>query len=122
MLEEQRRLVIRVESTTHARMRLVPSPSGGVIRRARTGAERRCDELACLRIRDEPGPGEYRIHRLDIATDTWVDTGTFVDERAGSRQDVLLDGGKLYMASRFDGTLPQRQDADLRIRSARLAR
>jgi len=54
----------------------------------------------------EPGAGAYRIHRLDPATDTWIDTGTFVDERPMSRQDVLPDGGRLYMVSRFDGTPP----------------
>ena len=51
--------------------------------------------------------GTYRIHRLDPATDTWIDTGTFVDERPMSRQDVLSDGGRLYMVSRFDGAPPE---------------
>ncbi|TMA99974.1 MAG: DNRLRE domain-containing protein [Deltaproteobacteria bacterium] len=54
-----------------------------------------------------PGAGEYRIHRLDPATDTWIDTGTFVDERPMSRQDVLSDGAGLYMVSRFDGAPPE---------------
>jgi len=55
----------------------------------------------------EPGAGAYRIHRLDPATDTWIDTGTFVDERPMSRQDALSDGAGLYMVSRFDGAPPE---------------
>jgi hypothetical protein len=51
--------------------------------------------------------GAHRIHRLDPTRQTWVDTGVRVDERARSRQDVLWDGQKLYMASRFGGSAPQ---------------
>jgi hypothetical protein len=49
----------------------------------------------------------HRIHRLDPGTQTWIDTGVRVDERARSRQDVLWDGQKLYMASRFGESAPQ---------------
>jgi len=45
--------------------------------------------------------GAYRIHRLDLPTQQWVDTGVTVDPRMRSRQDVLWDGQKLYMVSRF---------------------
>jgi hypothetical protein len=45
----------------------------------------------------------YRIHRLDPASETWTDTGVGIDERPRSRQDVLWDGTKLYIASRIDG-------------------
>src|SRR4051812_37117370 len=34
-------------------------------------------------------PGGFRIHRLDRATETWVDTGVTIDTRASSRADVL---------------------------------
>jgi hypothetical protein len=52
---------------------------------------------------------EVHIHRLDVPTQTWVDTGVPVDDRGKSRQDVLVDGQKLYVASRFGfiGTPPQ---------------
>ncbi|TMB54847.1 MAG: DNRLRE domain-containing protein [Deltaproteobacteria bacterium] len=51
---------------------------------------------------------EYHIHRMDLATQSWIDTGVFVDERGKSRQDVLVDGQKLYMVSRygFDNVAP----------------
>jgi hypothetical protein len=45
--------------------------------------------------------GAHRIHRLDPVTQQWIDTGVSVDERLASRVDVLLDGTKVYMASRF---------------------
>lgn len=45
----------------------------------------------------------HHIHRLDMATQVWVDTGVAVDERARSRQDVLWTGETLYMVSRYDG-------------------
>jgi hypothetical protein len=54
-----------------------------------------------------PEAGAHRIHRLETASQTWIDTGTAVDERAKSRQDVLWDGRALYVASRFDGTPAQ---------------
>ncbi len=49
---------------------------------------------------DPANPG-HRIHRLDPSTQTWIDTGILVDERAHSRQDVLWDGQKLYVTSHF---------------------
>jgi hypothetical protein len=54
-----------------------------------------------------PDVSAHRIHRLDFTTQTWIDTGTAVDERPRSRQDVLWAGGALYVASRFDGTPAQ---------------
>ncbi len=47
-----------------------------------------------------PTAGAYSIHRLDIATQKWIDTRVPVDERPTSRQDALLVGETLYMASR----------------------
>ena len=39
------------------------------------------------------------IHRLDAATERWVDTGTVVDARPTARADVLRDGDSLYVVS-----------------------
>jgi hypothetical protein len=41
----------------------------------------------------------YRIHRLDPATQNWVDTGTAVDDRPASRADAGWDGQYLYVVS-----------------------
>jgi hypothetical protein len=41
----------------------------------------------------------YRIHRLDPATQTWMDTGTAVDDRPASRADAGWDGQYLYVVS-----------------------
>jgi hypothetical protein len=45
------------------------------------------------------GGGKFTIHRLDLATQTWVDTGVAADTREGVRLDALSDGNKLYVAS-----------------------
>ncbi len=41
----------------------------------------------------------YRIHRLDPATQCWIDTGTNLDTRMASKSDALWDGTKLYVVS-----------------------
>jgi hypothetical protein len=48
----------------------------------------------------------YHIHRLDIASQQWIDTGTRLDARSNTKADVLWDGQpvnpsdrKLYVAS-----------------------
>jgi PKD repeat protein len=41
----------------------------------------------------------YHIFRLNRSTQTWVDTGTLIDNRPKSRSDVLWDGSRLYVAS-----------------------
>jgi Bacterial Ig domain len=45
----------------------------------------------------------YRIHRLNVATQTWVDTGVVLDNRPNAtiptRADTLWDGTRLYVAS-----------------------
>lgn len=49
----------------------------------------------------------HRIHQLSASRQTWIDTGVLVDERRGSRQDVLADGDRLYVVSRFAGAPAQ---------------
>ncbi|HYT11040.1 MAG TPA: DNRLRE domain-containing protein, partial [Mycobacteriales bacterium] len=39
------------------------------------------------------------IYRLDLSTQTWVNTGTVVDTRPTARGDALWDGQKLYVVS-----------------------
>jgi trimeric autotransporter adhesin len=48
-----------------------------------------------------PASGGYRIFRLALATQSWVDTGTTLDPRPNSKADVLWHSpsGKLYVAS-----------------------
>jgi PKD repeat protein len=47
------------------------------------------------------GSGDFHIFRLNTGTQTWSDTGVALDDRSGTRADVLWDGaaGKLYVAS-----------------------
>ncbi len=45
------------------------------------------------------GGGTFTIHRLDLVTQTWVDTGIVADTRESVRLDALSDGNKLYIAS-----------------------
>src|SRR3990172_5524508 len=49
----------------------------------------------------DEGSSAFRIFRLDVGTQPWVDTGVTLDTRAKSRADVLWDAasGKLYVAS-----------------------
>ena len=47
----------------------------------------------------------FHIHRLDLVTQQWIDTGVALDNRTGTRADVLWDGTKLYVAShRYSST------------------
>jgi PKD repeat protein len=41
----------------------------------------------------------YHIFRLDRSSQTWVDTGTPIDNRPKARSDALWDGSKLYVSS-----------------------
>ncbi|MFL5800955.1 MAG: hypothetical protein ACJ8CR_04360 [Roseiflexaceae bacterium] len=41
----------------------------------------------------------YHIFRLDLANQSWVDTGTRIDDRPSTKADTLWDGQKLYVAS-----------------------
>jgi PKD repeat protein len=49
---------------------------------------------------------DFHIHRLDLATSTWVDTGVALDDRPNSRADVLWDGQHLYVASHVSSESP----------------
>jgi hypothetical protein len=44
-------------------------------------------------------PLKFRIKQLDMTTQEWADTGVGVDDRNGSRADVLSSGNTLYVAS-----------------------
>ena len=50
-----------------------------------------------------PGANEIHIFRLDWATQTWLDTGTVVDERPDADADFLWTGEHLYVASATKG-------------------
>lgn len=43
--------------------------------------------------------GDHAIHRLDWASQTWVDTGVPVDTRDHVNADVLWDGSRVYIAT-----------------------
>lgn len=43
----------------------------------------------------------WRIYRLDRASETWVETGTPVDQRPQTLSDALWDGQHLYIASHW---------------------
>lgn len=45
------------------------------------------------------GAQAFRIHRLDAATHTWIDTGVPVESRPDSHSDALRVGSKLYLAT-----------------------
>ncbi|HWR35267.1 MAG TPA: IPT/TIG domain-containing protein [Clostridia bacterium] len=42
---------------------------------------------------------QYHIYRFVPSTQSWVDTGTAVDNRTSSKSDALWDGQKLYIVS-----------------------
>src|SRR4029077_12335208 len=44
-------------------------------------------------------PAGFYIHKLNTSTETFVSTGTLIDNRGGSRQDTLWDGTHLYVGS-----------------------
>jgi PKD repeat protein len=43
----------------------------------------------------------WHIYRLDRSSQSWVDTGTQVDDRPQSLSDALWDGTKLYIGSQY---------------------
>jgi len=50
----------------------------------------------------ESSTAEMHLYRLDSESQSWVDTGTLIDERSDSRADVLWDGVHLFIASGGD--------------------
>jgi Ca2+-binding RTX toxin-like protein len=52
-----------------------------------------------------PSTGEYDIFRLNLRAQRWVNTEVQVDTRDSTRQDALVAGGKLFIAShKYVGT------------------
>ncbi|MDZ7343173.1 MAG: DNRLRE domain-containing protein [candidate division KSB1 bacterium] len=43
----------------------------------------------------------YEIHRFDLGSQSWITTGTPIDDRTNSKADALWDGQRLYIASNF---------------------
>src|SRR5919107_5780740 len=50
--------------------------------------------------------GAFHIWRLDLGGQQWIDTGVALDNRTGTRSDVLWDGTKLYVLSHRYSTAP----------------
>jgi uncharacterized repeat protein (TIGR02543 family) len=46
-----------------------------------------------------PAANKYRIHRFNLAAQSWIDAGPDIDERTQTLADALWDGQKLYIAS-----------------------
>jgi hypothetical protein len=48
-----------------------------------------------------PAANSYHIYRLNLSTQTWVDTGTAIDDRPSTKGDALWDTAtqKLYVVS-----------------------
>ena len=46
-----------------------------------------------------PAANKYRLHRFDLATQSWINVGPDVDDRTQSLCDVLWDGQKLHIVS-----------------------
>jgi PKD repeat protein len=46
-----------------------------------------------------PAVNDFHIYKLNLSTQTWLDTGVPLDTRSGSRADALWDGTHLYVAS-----------------------
>lgn len=58
--------------------------------------------------------GNHHIYRLDLPTQTWVDTGTVLDTRPQTKADCLWDGTYLYVVSGgFDLNAPNAYSAQL---------
>jgi hypothetical protein len=47
---------------------------------------------------------EHHIYRLDLVSQTWIDTGTQLDPRPRSKADTLWDGQRLYVVSKLFST------------------
>jgi hypothetical protein len=62
------------------------------------------------------GDGEVTIHRLELATQRWVDTSVVVDGRKNASVDALSDGNQLYIAS-SRGTSKETRNRKVRVSS-----
>ena len=60
------------------------------------------------------GPQEFHIHRLNWATQTWIDTGVLIDARNSADADALWDGTKLYIVTVMPNTTSSGDQAELR--------
>jgi PKD repeat protein len=54
----------------------------------------------------DTGSQDFHIFKLDLASQSWTDTGVALDDRAGTRADTLWDGTHLYVASHVFSTSP----------------
>ncbi|UCE03009.1 MAG: choice-of-anchor D domain-containing protein [Candidatus Latescibacterota bacterium] len=55
------------------------------------------------------GSGAHRIHRLDVATQSWISVGPNADNRSGTIVDCLWDGSLLHIISHeFEGSAATR--------------
>ncbi|MGH7492998.1 MAG: InlB B-repeat-containing protein [bacterium] len=69
-----------------------------------------------------PATNTYRIHRFEVATQSWVNVGPDIDDRSQSLGDALWDGQKLYVASHIYGGSSQKTNNTTPALSARLYR
>src|SRR6266511_4875373 len=54
----------------------------------------------------DPTSNRYSIHRFDVVTQSWSNTGTSIDTRPSSKGDALWDGSRLYFVSHVFSTSP----------------
>ncbi len=62
-----------------------------------------------------PPKSEFRIHRLDEATHSWVDMGDVIDTRDQSTGDYLFDANALWVASTYPTNGPATIDDGINI-------
>ena len=70
----------------------------------------------------DPGTEKYRIHRFDVATQSWINVGPDLDDRPKSLADALWDGEHLYVASHVYAGDSQEPGNTTEANSARLYR
>ena len=64
----------------------------------------------------DPTAHTFSIHRLDLGTQAWVNSGTPADSRSDSRADALWDGTHLYIASHIYTQTPIKTTAPFAAR------
>ncbi|MGH7598390.1 MAG: DUF7594 domain-containing protein, partial [bacterium] len=70
----------------------------------------------------DPVTNKYRIHRFEVATQSWINVGPDIDDRKDSLGDALWDGQKLYVASHIYAGGSQQNGNTTPAKSARLYR